>query len=73
MGRFERKNSQAKIGWGVGIALLAFAALGTAFLIIGYKDSIVSWMKTTGIVLLILAIIPLTYLVKFLIDQKYTP
>lgn len=71
MARFKKKNSQTAIGWGVGIALLVFAVLGTTFLIIGYHDTMFEWMKTTGLVILILSVIPITYIIKYIIDSKH--
>lgn len=57
-------------GLGVAITTLVFAIIGGTFLIIGYYDTILSWMKSVGITLLILAVAPVATFAFYKIKQK---
>ena len=64
------KASHKKTGIAVTAVTLVFAIVGVAFLIIGYHDQVFTWMRTTGIAFLIIALIPLGILGYNLIQKK---
>ena len=65
-----RIGKPKRTGIGMLIVTLVFAAIGITCLIIGYKDTVLSWLTTTGIVVLILAAIPISIFTYVLIQKK---
>lgn len=66
--RIGKKSMRGGIG--VAIVTAVFAAIGVVCLVIGYKDTVLSWLKTTGIVVLVVSAIPLCVLAYNLIQKK---
>ena len=65
-----RRRKIGKAGIGVGITTAVFVVVGTIFIIIGYKDDILSWMKETGVALLVVSLFPLAVLAYNLFLRK---
>lgn len=63
-----KKSKKSSIG--VTIVTLVFAVIGAICLVIGYQDQVLSWLKTTGIVILVASAIPLLVLGYYLIQKK---
>jgi len=57
-------------GLGVAITTIVFAVIGGTFLIIGYYSTILSWMRSVGITLLILSVVPVSTFAFYKIKQK---
>lgn len=69
MANYNKPNGNNK-NIGVIIIMAVFAIIGVTCLIIGYKNEIVSWMKTFGIVILVLLSPAIVYLLyKFIISK----
>ena len=64
------KKGISGAGIGVIITTVVFAALGIVFLIIGFHDTVLDWMKTMGIAILVVAMIPIIYIVYQLIQKR---
>ena len=71
MGKFNPKKNKASKG-NISIlgTTLGFLVLGIVLLIIGCQDNVIPWLKTTGIVLLVLAIPAIICLVHNIIIEK---
>lgn len=67
-GLVNKKSKKAGIA--VTLVTAVFAILGIVFLVIGYHDEVLRWMATTGIALLVVALIPIGALVYTLIQRK---
>lgn len=52
------------------IITILFAIAGIVFLIIGYHDALLDWMKTMGISLLVAASIPAIFIVHRIIQKR---
>ena len=52
----KKKN---RSGLWVTLVTLAFVAIGATCMVIGFLDSILSWLTTTGIAILVVGMIPL--------------
>lgn len=57
-------------GLAITLVTIFFMAIGAACLIIGYMDSILYWLRTTGIVILVISAIPLLVFLYNLIQKK---
>lgn len=66
----KSKQSNKKAVAATGIVTAVFAVLGIVFAIIGWHNEILHWMQSTGIAFLILALVPLTYVIYNLIKRK---
>ena len=68
-----KKKKIGKTGVGVIVVTAVFAVLGTVFLIIGYHDVVLTWMRTSGVAFLVMALFPLGFIVYHLIDKRIQP
>lgn len=66
----KQKKRLGGAGIGVAIATVAFIVLGAVFLIIGYHDTVLDWMKTVGISFLVVALIPIIYIAYQLVQKR---
>lgn len=71
MAKFNPKKNKASKG-NISIlgTTLGFLVLGIVLLIIGCQEHVLTWLKTTGIVLLVLAIPVLIFMVHNIIIEK---
>lgn len=70
MGKFKPKAKTSKGNISILGTTLGFLILGIILLIIGYKDNVLPWLKTTGIVLLVIAVPVLIWMVHGIIIEK---
>ena len=70
MGKFKLKAKASKGNISILGTTLGFLILGIILLIIGYKDNVLPWLKTTGIVLLVIAVPVLIWMVHSIIIEK---
>ena len=68
-----KKKKISKAGLGVGIATAVFAIIATVFLIIGYQDTLLKWMRVSGIAMLVIAAFPIGWFIYHLIDKRIQP
>ena len=66
----KKSGGSGKTGLIVILVTVVFASVGTAFMIIGYHNEILSFMKTTGIALLVVALVPLCVFIYQLINKR---
>lgn len=65
------KDGQGKkTGIYVTLVTVLFAIAGATFMIIGYKDEVLNWMVTTGVVFLVVGLIPLGAFAFMKINKK---
>lgn len=64
MAKYKLKKERNKTNLAVIIVIIIFALIGGTLLLIGYKNEMLKWMKTFGIVLLVL-ILPLAIFVIY--------
>ena len=70
MGKFKPKAKASKGNISILGTTLGFLILGIILLIIGYKDNVLPWLKTTGIVLLVIAVPVLIWMAHSIIIEK---
>lgn len=68
MGKFNKKSSIGKVS--VCATTLGFLVLGIILLIIGCKDNVVPWLKTTGIAILVIAVPIILWFAHLYISEK---
>ena len=69
MANYNKPNGSNK-NIGVIIIMAVFAIIGIACFIIGWRNEIVSWMKTFGIVIVVITSPLIVYLVyKFIMNK----
>lgn len=69
MANYNKPNGSNK-NIGAVIITIVFAIIGIACLVIGYRNEIVSWMKTFGIVILVLTSPLIVFLLyKFIMNK----
>jgi len=54
-----KQNKSWKTGIAVSGVTVLFVAIGTVLLIVGYHNEVLQWLRTTGIVFLVLSALPL--------------
>ena len=64
------KSGNKKTASIVAIVTAVFALAGAICLIIGYKDEVLHFLVTTGIALLVLALVPITVFAYQLIQKR---
>lgn len=64
------KKSSKKTGGIVLAVTLVFALIGTVCLIIGYKNEVLHFLVTTGIALLLVALVPISVFIYQLINKR---
>lgn len=69
MAKYNKANGNTK-SIGVIIITAVFAILGIICIIIGYKDEVLTWLSTFGIVLLVIASPILVYIIYQLVLKK---
>ena len=69
MANYNKPNGNNK-NIGMVVITIVFAIIGIVCFIIGYNNEIISWMKTFGIVILVLLLPLIVFLVyKFIIEK----
>ena len=68
MKKIGKKNKKA--GLGVTLVTVLFALIGTVCLVIGYHDTVLQWLSTVGIVVLVVAAIPALVIGYMFIQKK---
>lgn len=68
--KLPKTKKKGKKGIMVLLVTIGFAVVGTVLLVIGYHNEVVSFLRTTGIALLLVALIPLTMFVYGLINKR---
>lgn len=63
-------GEKKKTGLWVGLVTAVFLAAGITLTVIAYKDTLIQWMATTGIALIVVASFPLLILAYNLINKK---
>ena len=62
------KEAKAKIS--IALISAAFAVLAAIFILIGYKNEVLGWMKTTGTVVLVISLPVFLYMVYSYLMKK---
>lgn len=70
MARFKFENRSVKSNKGVILVTLLFALIGMVLIVIGFKNEILSFLKTFGIIILVLSLIPLVTFLGIVINKK---
>lgn len=70
MGKFKQKAKASKGNISILGTTLGFLILGIVLLIIGCQDNVIPWLKTTGIVLLVIAVPVLIWMVHSIVIEK---
>lgn len=66
----KKKKGLGKFGSIATVVSVAFAVIGAVLLIIGFQDSVLWWMKTMGISLMIAALPIAIVVIYHVIDKK---
>lgn len=66
MGKYKESKQRTGI---LGVSI-AFIVVATILIIIGYKNQVLDWMKTTGFVLLVLSLPVLSYFLHEIFIKK---
>ena len=69
MANYNKPKTKNK-NLGVIIVMSVFAVLGIACIIIGYGNEFVSWLKTFGIVIVVLALPVIVFIVYRILVKK---
>lgn len=70
MAKYKLKKERNKTNIAVIIVIIIFALIGGTLLLIGYKNEMLKWMKTFGIVLLVLTLPLVVFVIYTNVNRK---